>query len=239
MAQNPDWTREELILALDIYFRVGRKNVGPAHAEVIKLSEVLNTLPVHAGAAHLGSFRNTAGVAMKLGNFLVHDPGYHGAGLARGNRLEKQVWDEFASKPQELSRVALAICAGITEAVSTPPLDEDEEFPEGDVLTRIHVLRERNRKAVARKKQQVFDATGKLACEACGFDFQSCYGPLGAGFAECHHTVPLAELPGRRSLQLADLAILCANCHRMIHKARPVLRVSEFSLLVRSHKAAR
>ena len=28
MTRNPPWTRDELILALDLYFRVGRKQVG-------------------------------------------------------------------------------------------------------------------------------------------------------------------------------------------------------------------
>jgi hypothetical protein len=31
---------------------------------------------------------------------------------------------------------------------------------------------------------------------------------------------------------LADLAVLCANCHRMIHKTRPLMPVEEFRRLV-------
>lgn len=232
MPRNPPWTREELILALDLYFRVGRKHEGPRHPEVIKLSQLLNDLPSQARATDAGKFRNPSGVAMKLGNFLAHDPEYLGAGLARGNKLEKQIWEEFAPKPTELREVANAIQEGIGEASDTVPIDDDEEFPEGEVLSRLHRSRERNRKAVARKKQKVLEETGKLECEACGFDFRSVYGPLGEGYAECHHIVPISELPGRKSVQLSDLAILCANCHRMIHRTRPLLGVAEFRDLI-------
>ena len=33
MSKNPPWTRDELILALELYFRVGRKQVDPTHME--------------------------------------------------------------------------------------------------------------------------------------------------------------------------------------------------------------
>ena len=239
MARNPPWTREELILALDLYFRVGRKHEGPSHPEVIKLSQVLNSLPTHGGEGRSVTFRNPAGVAMKLGNFLAHDPNYSGAGLTRGNRLERQIWDELSADPRELRALAGAIRTGMPEAASAPPVDEDAEFLEGDVLSRLHRSRERNRAAVARKKQDVLNRTGKLACEACNFNFASAYGSLGDGFAECHHTVPLAKLPGRRVVQLSELAVLCANCHRMIHKTRPLMSVVTFRALVVAQRTDR
>ena len=39
---------------------------------------------------------------------------------------------------------------------------------------------------------------------------------MGKGFAECHHVVPLADLGRQKRTRLEDLAIVCANCHRMI-----------------------
>ncbi len=82
-------------------------------------------------------------------------------------------------------------------------------FVEGEVLTRLHLIRERSTDAVRRKKERVLSETGRLACEACGFDFSEVYGPLGEGFAECHHTQPLANLAGERATRLTDLAIVC------------------------------
>ncbi|WP_405812446.1 HNH endonuclease [Streptomyces sp. NBC_01520] len=37
---------------------------------------------------------------------------------------------------------------------------------------------------------------------------------------ECHHIVPLHEA-GEGRTKLNDLALICANCHRMIHRRAP------------------
>jgi 5-methylcytosine-specific restriction protein A len=46
-------------------------------------------------------------------------------------------------------------------------------------------------------------------------------GDLGKGVAECRHNKPVSELKPGQKTKLSDLSILCANCHRMIHRARP------------------
>jgi 5-methylcytosine-specific restriction protein A len=53
----------------------------------------------------------------------------------------------------------------------------------------------------------------------CGFDFAIKYGDLGAGFIEAHHILPLAAGPA--TTRLPDLALVCSNCHRMLHRAKP------------------
>jgi 5-methylcytosine-specific restriction enzyme A len=61
---------------------------------------------------------------------------------------------------------------------------------------------------------------GKLVCEVpnCGFDFGERYGPLGEGYAQVHHLDPLRKAPKEgREVSLKDLAVVCANCHVMIH----------------------
>ncbi|HEX7304188.1 HNH endonuclease, partial [Lentzea sp.] len=58
-----------------------------------------------------------------------------------------------------------------------------------------------------------------LACEVCGFDFESFYGERGKGFAEVHHAVPL-HVTGPTTTKLDDLVVLCSNCHRMIHRGK-------------------
>jgi len=81
----------------------------------------------------------------------------------------------------------------------------------------------------------VLQETGKLICEVCEFDFVEVYGELGHGFAECHHIVPVSELVDDHKTKLADLAIVCANCHRMLHKARPLLKIGELRALVKQN----
>jgi len=104
---------------------------------------------------------------------------------------------------------------------------------EGRELLRMHRTRERSRGLVTRKKRSVLFESGRLACEACGFDFAVVYGPLGEGFAECHHTLPLGQNTGERSTRLSDLAVVCANCHRMLHQ-RPWHTVAGLTVLLRS-----
>ena len=70
MSKNPTWTRDELILALDLYFRAGRKWLPQQHHEVKNLSDLLNKLTIHDTIIREMNFRNPQGVAMKLGNFL-------------------------------------------------------------------------------------------------------------------------------------------------------------------------
>jgi hypothetical protein len=58
-------------------------------------------------------------------------------------------------------------------------------------------------------------------CVACGFDFGQVYGEWGEGYIEVHHLIPLAEADEDHEVNPAtDLAPVCANCHRMIHRRR-------------------
>jgi len=61
---------------------------------------------------------------------------------------------------------------------------------------------------------------GRLKCEVprCGFDFIDVYGVLGSGYAQVHHLRPLSSVAGAAETRLDDLAIVCANCHAMIHR---------------------
>jgi 5-methylcytosine-specific restriction enzyme A len=95
---------------------------------------------------------------------------------------------------------------------------------------------ERDPRAAQRKKQQVRKKTGRLACEACSFDFAERYGQLGWGFAECHHKVSIAQLTEGHRTWLSDLAVVCANCHRMIHRSRPMLTAAQLHRLIEQNK---
>jgi 5-methylcytosine-specific restriction protein A len=239
MSRNPNWTTDELILALDLYFRAGRKQLDATHHDVTQLSELLNKLPIHSAAERGQDFRNPQGVSMKLGNFLAVDPDHKGAGLPRGGKLDSEVWNKFAGKPQQLRFTASAIAETVNllgdeevRASDSADVDEDTEFPEGKILTRLHKRRERSDKAVEQKKRKVLKETGRLICEVCDFDFVQTYGELGYGFAECHHTVPISESSPNHRTRLKDLAIVCANCHRMIHRSRPLLTVQQLRSIV-------
>jgi|GEM_PF-2626472 len=89
---------------------------------------------------------------------------------------------------------------------------------EGRRLLRLHKSIERKGKLVKQRKALVLAETADLMCEVCFFSFHDAYGDHGIGFAECHHIEPLAEITGETLTSLDDLSIVCANCHRMLHR---------------------
>lgn len=63
-----------------------------------------------------------------------------------------------------------------------------------------------------------------LKCKVCEFDFQKYYGKWGEGYIEVHHVQALSENQGNE-LQVnpkTDLTVLCANCHRMVHRKKGI-----------------
>ena len=99
---------------------------------------------------------------------------------------------------------------------------------EGRKKLATHLRRERSPKLVAAKKESVLAKSGTLACEACGFRFEDQYGTLGKGYCEVHHRRQLANGKIRKTT-LKDLAILCSNCHRIIHRTKPMVSVESFA----------
>ena len=78
-------------------------------------------------------------------------------------------------------------------------------------------------------RQQALDFHG-YKCQVCDFDFELTYGKWGKEFAEVHHIKPLSELNGVKyeTDPRTDLAVLCSNCHRMIHRKKNfTLKLSE------------
>lgn len=98
MPRNPNWVRDELILALDLYFehfRFDPSHVNQSHPKVIELSELLRQLPLHADKVQDNNFRNPNGIYMKLGNFQSLDPNYKGKGLAQRSKGDEDVWNDL------------------------------------------------------------------------------------------------------------------------------------------------
>ncbi|WP_020568824.1 HNH endonuclease [Neolewinella persica] len=77
-----------------------------------------------------------------------------------------------------------------------------------------------------------------VKCKGCGFDFEEVYGEWGAGFIEVHHLQSLASNEGKEveTDPETDLAVLCANCHRMVHRKKEVtLTIEELKSKMKKH----
>ena len=144
------------------------------------------------------------------------------------NRLANLVWQDARLQPDHTneSYYWAVICGREGGEGGLLGWDSDYEAAEGNPLLRRHLKCERASWLARQKKQEVLQATGSLTCEACGFDYSKVFAALGEGFCEVHHRVALSE--GKRRTKLSELAILCSNCHRMIHRTDPMESVETF-----------
>lgn len=212
---NPNWTRDEVILALDLYFDCKGSIPGQTDPRVKALSDLLRAFPHHSVAARKESFRNSYGVAFKLQNLRQVATG---KGLGNVSRIDREVWDELGLNPKRTKQLAALIRTGIkvVESVKEDSSNEDV-FAEGKVVTETHNRRERDPKLRKRLLEQRQSAGG-LSCDVCRCTPTGHAPDLQEAVFEAHHIQPLSTGQERKT-QLKDMALLCANCHRMVHRA--------------------
>jgi hypothetical protein len=105
---------------------------------------------------------------------------------------------------------------------------------EGEMHLKLHLFRERDRSIVKLKKK----SASSLNCEICGFSFQQTYGGLANDYCEVHHLVPISELEEATEIRMADLVILCANCHRVVHLHNPPYTLQQVRKILQSPLSA-
>ena len=210
---NPDWTREEMILAMDLLVRCDMEPPSKADPAVLELSDLLRDAAIHPPDARNAVFRNPAGVARTIAVLRSSET------ADKASRIQREVWAEFHDKPDRLAEAAARIRADLEllEQTPLPEADEDGVYQENTVRMRAHSRRERARglrdKVIARARRR----HGSLRCEACGCEERTGLGRIAAAEFEAHHREPLAGSDGVRTTRVGDFAILCASCHRLIH----------------------
>ncbi len=92
MTERKNWTREELILAFNLYCKIPFGQYNQRNSEVIKLANVISRTP--------------SSVAFKLVNFASLDP-YHQSrgvsGMKNAGKLDKEIYAEFSNNWNELA----------------------------------------------------------------------------------------------------------------------------------------
>lgn len=123
--RNPDWSRDETILLMNLYLSVPR--AGKAHPEVAALSELLRQGAEQSGLRIQPTYRNSVGIAMRLRNFGRHDPEAppgRDAGLRPGGAIDAAVWREFGGDrsrlADEVRRIQIAIARGFRDTWEAP-----------------------------------------------------------------------------------------------------------------------
>lgn len=78
------WTREELILAINLYCKMPFGKMHKTNAAIIAMADLIGRTP--------------SSVALKLGNFASFDPTLKARGIkgaSNASKLDKAIWDEF------------------------------------------------------------------------------------------------------------------------------------------------
>jgi len=129
----------------------------------------------------------------------------------------------------------LWIVAGLCWYGPSPPkpqlvpqnIEDSQSYPEGGEKRRLHLTRERSQVVVLKAKDLALKRDPMLRCEVCGFSFLEKYGEHGDGFIEAHHTQPMSTLKAGSQTRVKDMALICGNCHRMIHRGERTLAINE------------
>ena len=111
--------------------------------------------------------------------------------------------------------------------------EESITFPEGKKAYAKHARYERNQGIVRLAKDRFKAANDALFCEVCGFSFDT-YGERGKDYIEAHHDVPVSDLGDDGNSKIDDIKMVCVNCHRILHRKRPWLKVDELKSLLQS-----
>ena len=87
-----------------------------------------------------------------------------------------------------------------------------------------HLRAEGRNSTIAKRAKQIQGSR----CQVCLRDFPEEHGELGNACTEAHHLTPFKEMDSRpRQLDPAkDFAIVCSNCHRMLHSKTPPLSIA-------------
>lgn len=120
--------------------------------------------------------------------------------------------------------------ASQSDRVALPPeeVNSPEIYEEGATKKVSVNVYERNPEA--RKKCL---AEYGCVCQVCEFNFEDKYGELGKNFIHVHHLVPLAEIKQEYSLDpIKDLIPVCPNCHAMLHKTQPPIKIDKLKELI-------
>ncbi len=120
-----------------------------------------------------------------------------------------------ALRDKRLNTVKTAV--GMTvDARPTRKSADAAEALEGEIGRAEAQFRARNRKLVERKKRE-----SDYCCEVCGLNFAKSYGAIGRNFIIAHHLEPIGARRSASVTRLEGIALVCSNCHCMLHKEAP------------------
>ena len=215
---NARFTRDEVILTLDVLYSSGGKHLQPNAKEIVALSKELNQLPVYPKTKRPANFRNCVGVSHQIERFL------------QGYSDEKSGWNvgelffrvdyEFEGQHDSLHDVAQAIRrnAHLFSEYQFGDEFEDDGFPEGVILGHLHRLIE---------KRDSKKIPCDIRCDVCKLEPKGLYKDCGI-VLEHHLIVSPADLDWKKTYSEERFITVCPNCHKALHMHRPWIEKGNF-----------
>lgn len=140
MANKNNWTREETIIAFNVYCKVPFKSSSKTNPTIIKYANIIG--------------RSPSALNMKVGNFGRLDPELKKqgiVGLGNGSKLDEIIWNEFNGNWEKLAFESEMLIAKFQNKSIEEVEDFDvENFPKGE---------ERETTIKARVNQSFFRST--------------------------------------------------------------------------------
>ena len=210
---NASFTRDEVILALDVFYSAGSNPLNNDSPLIVSLSELLNRLPIHSARGQKETFRNCSGVSTQIARFR--------RGLISQERAEHvgnlffEVEAEFKERHTELHAIAEAIRRNepYYEGFSFGNEIEAQKFPEGALLSHLHRMIETRDGEKHPKGER---------CAICQIKLSDIYSS-SAELISNHLLVPLTQLDGSNKYSASDYISVCPTCHAALHRFRPWL----------------
>lgn len=154
-------------------------------------------------------------------------------GIFKGMKIEEAI-DILKSEDESYSEIisileSLKLNETIMEDISSENATEFTILKEGE-QREVFTTRYERKPQLRSRAIQIHGTT----CMACGFNFEEFYGSRGKDYIEVHHVKPLSQ--NDESIDInpeSDLIVVCANCHRIIHRKRNnILSLDELKDLI-------
>jgi putative restriction endonuclease len=127
------WTREQTIVAFNLYCKIPFNRVTSSHPEIIKIANEIG--------------RSVNSVKMKIGNFGSFDPELKKrgiVGLANASKLDEEVWNEFNNNWDDLAFESENILSDFEgKNVSEDVKISEDDFNFGDGVEKERVVKTR------------------------------------------------------------------------------------------------
>lgn len=121
------WTREETIVAFNVYCKIPFKSSCKTHPMIIKYAKLLG--------------RSPSALNMKVGNIGRLDPNLKAQGikgLDHGAKMEEEVWNEFYDSPELLAFESEKIIAHLAnQSIEVSTSIKTDDLPIGEERSRI------------------------------------------------------------------------------------------------------